>query len=166
MPIGNNEEWGRADDACAREGMDAVLLSSLADVTYASGFEVPIPIGAGAEFAYGIPLAVCTVGDRVGDAHGWLIVPNGMAGQAQQQSRLDELVMFDTFGHFEPADSEASYLASIRADAQGGRLGPRASQAGHPGAHAPIRSGALDPGGVSGREIGRGGAGLASRAGG
>ena len=61
MPIGSNEEWGRADDACARGGMDAVLLSSLADVTYISGFEVPIPIGAGSEFAYGIPLALCTV---------------------------------------------------------------------------------------------------------
>jgi Xaa-Pro aminopeptidase/Xaa-Pro dipeptidase len=103
--------------------MDAVLLSSLADVTYVSGFEVPIAIGAGAEFAYGIPLAVCTVGDRVGDAHGWLIVPNSMAGQAQQQSRLDELVMFDTFGHFEPADSEASYLASIRATLKAAGLG-------------------------------------------
>ena len=119
MPIGNNEEWGRADDACAQAGFDAVLLSSLADVTYLTGFEVPVPIGAGAEFAYGIPLAICTVGD----AHGWLIVPNGMAGQAQAQSRLDELIAFDTFDHLRPTDSAASYLASVRAALQGAGLG-------------------------------------------
>jgi Xaa-Pro aminopeptidase len=123
MPIANNEEWGRADDACARAGMDAVLLSSLADVTYVSGFEVPIPIGAGTEFAFGIPLAVCTVGDRVGNAHGSLVVPNGMAGQAQQQSRLDELIAFDTFDHFQPADSATSYIASVRAALKSAGLG-------------------------------------------
>jgi selenide,water dikinase len=39
------------------------LLSSLADVTYASGWEAPIPIGAGAEFAYGIPLVLGNVRD-------------------------------------------------------------------------------------------------------
>ena len=37
MAIGNNEEWGRADAACAGVGLQAVLLSSLADVTYVSG---------------------------------------------------------------------------------------------------------------------------------
>lgn len=61
MAIGNNgEEWGRADAACAGVGLQAVLLSSLADVTYVSGFEVPVPVGAGAELAHGIPLWLCT----------------------------------------------------------------------------------------------------------
>lgn len=45
--IRDNEEWLRADDACAQAGCDAFLLSSLADVTYVSGFEVPVPVGAG-----------------------------------------------------------------------------------------------------------------------
>ncbi|MFN8469901.1 MAG: Xaa-Pro peptidase family protein [Caldilineaceae bacterium] len=110
MPIGSNEEWGRADAACARAGMDAVLLSSLADVTYVSGYEVPIPIGAGSEFAYGIPLALCTVGD----AHSWLLVSDGQGGKARQESRLDELVTYDSFTHLHAMDSAASYLAAIR----------------------------------------------------
>jgi Xaa-Pro aminopeptidase len=110
MPIGDNEEWARADAACAQARLDAVLISSVADVTYVSGFEVPFPVGALAEMAYGIPLALCSVGD----AHGWLIVPNGLAGQAATQSRFDELIAFDTFDSFQPADSATSFLASVR----------------------------------------------------
>ena len=118
MPIGSNEEWGRADDACARGGMDAVLLSSLADVTYVSGFEVPIPIGAGSEFAYGIPLALCTVGDP----HSWLVVSDGQGGKARQESRLDELVTYDSFTHLHAMDSATSYLDAIRGALAGAGL--------------------------------------------
>lgn len=110
MAIGNNEEWGRADAACAGVGLQAMLLSSLADVTYVSGFEVPVPVGAGAELAHGIPLALCTVGD----AHSWLVIPNGLAGQAQRQSRLDEALAFDTFDSFQPTDSAASFVDCTR----------------------------------------------------
>lgn len=110
MPIKNNAEWGRADNAFRQMGLDAVLLSSLADVTYVSGFEVPVPVGALAELSYGIPMALCTVGD----AHGWLIVPNALANQANAQSRLDALLEFDTLDHFQPADSATSFIKSIR----------------------------------------------------
>ena len=112
--IRDNEEWMRADDACAQAGCDAVLLSSLADVTYVSGFEVPVPVGAGAELAHGISLALCTVGDAAGRAHGRLIVPNGLAGAAAAQSRLDEILEFDTFDSFHPTDSAASFVDAVR----------------------------------------------------
>lgn len=119
MPLGNNEEWARANAANAQAGIDAFLLSSLADVTYVSGFEVPIPIGAGAEFAYGIPLAFCTVSD----AQGWLVVPDGMAEQARAQSRLDDWVTFDTFSHLQQRDSAASFLDAVRSTIRRSGLG-------------------------------------------
>ena len=46
-----NEELGRAHAELAAAGCDGALLSSLANVTYVSGYEVPVPIGAGADFA-------------------------------------------------------------------------------------------------------------------
>ena len=119
MPIRDNEEWMRADVACAEAGCDVVLLSSLADVTYLSGFEVPIPLGAGAEFAYGSPLAICTVRD----AYGWLVVPDGLLGEAQAQSRLDALVPFATFDHRQPVDSAAAFVAALRETLQAAGVG-------------------------------------------
>ena len=110
MTIHDNEEWRRADAACVSAGLQAVLLSSLANVTYVSGFEVPVPVGAGAELAHGLPLALCTVGD----AHSWLVIPNGLTGQAQAQSRLDEALAFDTFDSFQPTDSAASFVDCVR----------------------------------------------------
>jgi hypothetical protein len=68
-----NDELARANAALATGGCDAALLSSLANVTYVSGYEVPVPIGAGAEFAYGVPLALCGRAARAG----CLIVPDG-----------------------------------------------------------------------------------------
>lgn len=119
MPIGDHEEWGRADAAWAQAGFDAVLVSSVADVTYVSGFEAPFPVGALAELAYGISLALCTVGD----AHGWLIAPDGLTGQARSQSWLDNLVLFDTFDSFQPTDSAASYAAAVRSTLRAAGLG-------------------------------------------
>ncbi|MEO7913234.1 MAG: Xaa-Pro peptidase family protein [Roseiflexaceae bacterium] len=104
-----NEELGRANTALAVLGCDAALLSSLANVTYVSGYEVPIPIGAGAEFSYGIPLALC---GRAAPA-GCLIVPDGGAPAAGEQSRLAELLAFDTFDGFRAKDSHASFIARI-----------------------------------------------------
>jgi Xaa-Pro aminopeptidase len=106
----DNEELARANEALAAGGCDAALLSSLANVTYVSGYEVPVPLGAGAEFAYGVPLALC--GAAAGD--GCLIVPDGGAGAAREQSRMGELLAFDSFDGFRELDSRASFLAQIR----------------------------------------------------
>src|SRR5207249_2839117 len=100
----------RAHDALAARGCDAALLSSLANVTYVSGYEVPVSIGAGAELAYGVPLALC---GRAAPA-GCLIVPDGGTGAAREQSRLGGLLAFDTFDSFTAKDSQFSYLACAR----------------------------------------------------
>lgn len=104
-----NEELSRAQAALAADGCDFALLSSLANVTYLSGYEVPVPIGAGAEFAYGIPLALCSAR---GDAS-CLIVPDGSAAAAAERSGLGSLLAFDTFDAFSEKDSRASFLARI-----------------------------------------------------
>ncbi len=104
-----SEELARAHDALAVLGCDVALLSSLANVTYVSGYEVPVPIGAGAEFAYGVPLALC---GRVVSS-GCLIVPDGGAAAAGVQSRLADLLAFDTFDGFSAKDSQGSFIARI-----------------------------------------------------
>src|SRR5262245_1386692 len=105
-----NDELARTNAALTGAGCDAALLSSLANVTYVSGYEVPVPIGAGAEFAYGVPLALC---GRAAPA-GCLIVPDGGMAAAREHSRLDGLLAFDTFDGFRAVDSQASFLARIR----------------------------------------------------
>jgi len=104
-----NEELTRANEALARAGCDFALLSSLANVTYVSHFEVPVPLGAGAEFAYGVPLALC--GRAAGT--GCLVVPDGATAAATEQSHLGNLLAFDTFDSFVASDSRASFLARV-----------------------------------------------------
>ncbi|RLT40759.1 MAG: aminopeptidase P family protein [Chloroflexi bacterium] len=104
-----NDELAQARHALAAAGCDAVLLSSLANVTYVSGYEVPVPVGAHAEMAYGPDLALCSVAD----AGSWLIVPAGAAAGAGSKSRLDGVIPFDGFDSFNATDSHASYLASV-----------------------------------------------------
>ncbi len=105
-----NHELAQARHALAAAGCDAVLLASLANVTYVSGYEVPIPVGAHAEMAYGPDLALC----NVREAGSWLIVPAGAAAGASHPSRLDAILPFDGFDSFHATDSHASYLASVR----------------------------------------------------
>lgn len=110
MTTNPNEELARARAALQSAGCDFVLLSSLANVTYVSGFEVPVPVGALAELTYTSPLALCSVSDSAS----WLIVGNSSAAAAKEQSRLEELLPFDTFDSFKPTDSGASFLEMTR----------------------------------------------------
>lgn len=104
------EEKKRAATALGEAGCDFVLLSSLANVTYVSGWEVPVPIGAGAELSFGIPLAVVAA-----DAAASLIVPNSSLAAAMAQSGWERIAPFSTFDSFEPSDSRESYLETVRA---------------------------------------------------
>jgi len=110
MTSNSNEELDRARAALTTAGCDFALLSSLANVTYVSAFEVPVPVGALAELTYASPLALCSVSDSAS----WLIVGNADAATAKAQSRLDELLSFDTFDSFNPTDSGASFLEMVR----------------------------------------------------
>ena len=110
-PTRPRHELARALSALADAGCDAALLSSLANVTYASGWEVPVPVGALAELAYGPSLLLVTVAD--GAAR--LIVPNAVEATARATAAVDEVLPFDTFDSFAETDSRASFLDAIRA---------------------------------------------------
>ena len=106
-----SDELNRARDALLRAGHDAALLSSTANVTYAGGWEVPVPLGALAELAWGQPLLLITAHD----AGSWLIVPNAYEAAARATATVDEVIPFDTFDSFNPTDSRQSYLDAITA---------------------------------------------------
>ena len=108
-----NLELIRAQSATRAAGCDFMLLSSLHNVTYVSGFEVPVPVGAGAETAYGPSLVLCATHD----AHNasWLIVSAANATAAKAQSRLAETLVFGTFDSFNPLDSRAQFLEQLLA---------------------------------------------------
>jgi len=108
-----NLELTRAQSTAHAAGCDFMLLSSLHNVTYVSGFEVPIPVGAGAETAYGPSLALCTTQDT--HTGSWLVVSAANATAAKAQSRLAETLVFGTFDSFNPLDSRASFLEQLLA---------------------------------------------------
>lgn len=105
-----NYELARARDAARQIGCDAVLLASVANVTYVSGFEVPFPIGASAEMAYGPTLALFAVRD----SGSWLVVSRPNAATAGQQSRLDQQIVFEAFDTFQNIDAPAQFTQALR----------------------------------------------------
>lgn len=107
--IADNEELTRACSALAAAGADVVLLSSLANVTYASGWEVPVPLGALADLSYGQPLLVCSA--KIPSAV--LVVPNAYQAEASAQAAVDEVIPCETFDSFRPTDSRQSFLDGV-----------------------------------------------------
>jgi Xaa-Pro dipeptidase len=105
-----NEEIARARTALAAAGCDVALLSSLAGVTYVSGFEAPHAVGVSAVTVYAGPFAALSVREP----SAWLGVYSGHAAQAERESRLDGVLTFDGFGSFEPTDPRGSYLEAVR----------------------------------------------------
>ena len=119
-PTADNEELARSCVALAAAGADVALLSSLANVTYASGWEAPVPLGALADLSYGQPLLVCSVNN----AAAVLVVPDAYQAEAAAQAAVDEVIGFETFDSFRPTDSRQSFLDGVtealrRVDATG-----------------------------------------------
>jgi Xaa-Pro aminopeptidase len=108
-PVADNQELVRARAALAAGGCDFALLSSLANVTYASNWEVPIPLGALAELAYGQPLLLLAAREPAA----WLIAPNAYENVARERASVSEVLAFETFDSFKPTDSHRSYLGQI-----------------------------------------------------
>ncbi|MBW3631667.1 MAG: Xaa-Pro peptidase family protein [Chloroflexi bacterium] len=118
----NNEELARARLALATAGADVALLSSLANVTYASGWEAPVPLGALADLSYGQPLLICAVKSP----EAVLVAPDAYRAEAAAQAAVDEVIAFETFDSFRPTHSRQSYLDAVaealrRVGATGGR---------------------------------------------
>ncbi|MCC7362387.1 MAG: aminopeptidase P family protein [Anaerolineales bacterium] len=105
-----NEELARARAALAAAGCDVALLSSVAHVTYVSGFAMPHAVGFSAVTPYAAPFAVLPV---AGDC-AWLATSVFHAAQAQRESRLEHLLTYAGFDSFSPTDPRASYLNTLR----------------------------------------------------
>lgn len=104
-----NLELGRLQDAMKLNGLDAVLLSEPSSICYASGYEVPLQIGAGADFAGGPNLVL--VGP---ESHHLLLVAETEASKARLQSRLAELLVHASYGFFSPLSARDEFLAQLR----------------------------------------------------
>jgi Xaa-Pro aminopeptidase len=89
-------------------GADAAVLVRAEDICYATGFEVPPPIDAGAAFAYGPALAL--VGRDGGTV---LLSPAAYAARVEEMSRADTSVLVDGFGHFEPVAARERFVDAI-----------------------------------------------------
>jgi Xaa-Pro aminopeptidase len=110
-------------------GCDFVLLSSLANITYVSGFEVPYPIGASAEMAFGPTLALFSA-VATDDDGSWLIASRPNAANAQKQSRLHQLAIFEAFDTFAAIDSRRSFVDTLRRTLQDAGLHDTTAQLG------------------------------------
>ena len=116
---GGNAELDRARTALAAAGCDLALLASLPNVTYVSGWEVPVPVGALAELAYGPPLAL--VGARGRGA--WLVASDSLAAAAGARAGVDAVRPFATFDSFTATDPRAAYVDAVRAALTAAGLG-------------------------------------------
>lgn len=108
-PGRQRDELVRACQTLVAAGNDAALLSSTANVTYASAWEVPIPLGAGAEMAWGQPLLLIMAREQTAV----LIVPAGNEAAAREVARVDAVIPFDGFDSFNPTDSRQSFLTAV-----------------------------------------------------
>jgi Xaa-Pro aminopeptidase len=107
----DNEELARARAALAAADCDLALLSSLANVTYVSGFEVPHAVGVGAAVTYAAPFAVVSVRDTAT----WLAASVFNTAQATRESRLDQVLTFAAFDSFQATDPRLTYFEALRA---------------------------------------------------
>src|SRR5258708_38067707 len=113
LPV-ENEELARARAALTEAGCDLALLASVTNVTYVSGFEVPLPVGVSAAVPYAPPFALVSVRDTAT----WLATSIFHTAQARRESRLDQLLTFAGFDSFQPSDPRQSYLEALRAALQ------------------------------------------------
>ncbi len=104
-----SEELGKACAELRRIGADVAVLASVANVTYVTGVEVPIPYGAMAELTYAPWLAVLSAREE----HGWAIVPNFAASLFPDQSSGFETRPFESFDSFADSSPRETYLTSL-----------------------------------------------------
>ena len=96
--------------ALRRHHLDAALLVTPPNVTYASGWEAPLPGGFGTEIVDWLPaFAVVRA-----DGGGTLCVPEDDLPGARAESWL-EVAGFESLHHFERSDPHGSWLAAVGA---------------------------------------------------
>jgi Xaa-Pro aminopeptidase len=117
-----NEELERAQESLRRTGIDLALLAAPSNVCYISGWEAPLPIDAGWEFAEGVALVLLSATD----GRAMLLCPDAWQRLAEADNRLDDARFYGTFGFDAPIDGVAAFRDSVRtalrdAGAGGGR---------------------------------------------
>jgi len=95
------EQLERAAETLRAAGLDLALLATPPNVTYASGFEAPLPVGYVIEVTGWRP---CLALLRASDGAGWLIVPDVLLEAAREQTWFGRVLPFDSLGHFAPVD--------------------------------------------------------------
>lgn len=102
-------ELERLAAALRRHGLDAVLLSTPPNVTYASGWPAPLPLGFVADITRWLPaVALVTAGGEV-----QLVVNEADAQAARLQTWAPTIRTFDVLSHDEPADPAGSFRAGL-----------------------------------------------------
>lgn len=101
------EEVQKTYAALRRDGLDWAVLSSIPNVTYVSGWDVPPIVGVVPELTGWLPNGLVLLNSR--DETGTLIVSDLLAGRAAALNRLDGLNVFEGFGHFEEVDPEQTF---------------------------------------------------------
>jgi Xaa-Pro aminopeptidase len=104
-----NLELRRLKNVMRSDGVDLLILSEPSSICYASGYEMPLPIGAGADFAGGPNLLL--VGADENDA---LIVAETEASKASMQSRADQLFVYPCYGFFSPLSARDEFRSIFR----------------------------------------------------
>ena len=107
-PPSRGEELACARAELAAAGIDIAVLSSVANVTYVSGIEVPIPFGAGAELTFAPWLAVISASQAV------LISPGAGADAGRLAGAGFSQLGVEGFDGSKPTDPQGSYLAALR----------------------------------------------------
>ena len=104
------EQLERAAESLRAAGLDLALLATPPNVTYASGFEAPLPVGYVIEVTGWRP---CLALLRASDGAGWLIVPDVLLEAAREQTWFGRVLPFDSLGHFAPVDPGLSYADAL-----------------------------------------------------
>jgi Xaa-Pro aminopeptidase len=100
-------EVSQLREALAADRLEMVLLSEPGSICFATGFAVPLPIGAGHAFAGGPILAA------VGQETSGLLVSGSEAGAARNDSHADALTVYSAFDHLTALDACAEFLAGF-----------------------------------------------------
>lgn len=114
-----HEEIARTRSALRDAGIDVAVVSSIANATYVTGIEVPLPVGAGAELTFAPWLAVLTATNGASA----LVAPQGAgSGAAANGYELFGFEGFDSFNETDPGGTYRSQLTAAlkQARAQGG----------------------------------------------
>ncbi|MDQ2683975.1 MAG: hypothetical protein M3Y37_10655, partial [Chloroflexota bacterium] len=114
------EELEKARAEIRTAGADIAIVSSYHNLTYVSGIEIPLPVGAGHEMTYAPWLAVIPTS---GGAAGLVAPPGGFAGliagqEAAGKGAIEngyELFSFEGFDSNVATDPAGTYVAQLKA---------------------------------------------------